>query len=70
MQRAAFYLIERPPAPPEQECKEPDATVITDSNGLALAPLERWDYYEDITPAFCRAQSTLHRAYGGQCHYI
>ena len=62
-----FYIIERSALPSVMggggsECKEADPDLP--EAGLAL--VEPWAYCEDISLNFCRAQSVLHKVYGGK----
>ncbi|CAM9861953.1 unnamed protein product [Chrysoparadoxa australica] len=60
MLRTAFYILQRPALSSEQECKEPESDPTK-----GLAPVgEEWAFCDDISEAFVRAQSLLHRSYG------
>ncbi|CAM9872037.1 unnamed protein product, partial [Discosporangium mesarthrocarpum] len=58
MPRTAFYILERG-RPAGGECKEADGDTTE-----GLAPIENWNYQEDISLEFCSAQALLHRSYG------
>ena len=44
-----------------EETKEPHVSTIEPG----LAPIEPWTYSENISVSFCRAQSMIHKIYGG-----
>eukprot|EP00638_Chattonella_subsalsa_P010550 CAMPEP_0117787184 /NCGR_PEP_ID=MMETSP0948-20121206/6252_1 /TAXON_ID=44440 /ORGANISM="Chattonella subsalsa, Strain CCMP2191" /LENGTH=405 /DNA_ID=CAMNT_0005616281 /DNA_START=171 /DNA_END=1385 /DNA_ORIENTATION=- len=64
MIRTAFYIIERPisqSSPSEGEVKE-----VEDIETEMLAPLENWNYCEDVSIDYVKAQSILQKVYNGK----